>query len=291
MRTSRKTLAGEHPQLVLQWHPTKNGDLTPADVSPGLHRKVWWRCERGHEWQAQINARVRGTGCPVCANRQIVVGENDLATTHPEIAAQWHPTRNAPATPQEIFAGSHFKVWWICEQGHEYQSLVHSRAVGKNGCPVCAGKQILQGENDLSASFPNIAAQWHPTKNGDLRPGEVTPFSNRRVWWQCEKGHEYRAVIASRVKQAAGCPYCTNRKVLAGFNDLATIHPEIAAQWHPELNGLLTPQMVTPGSSQKVWWQCSLGHVWKAVVFSRTGSKPTDCPVCAGNVRKKQHNN
>ena len=83
----------------------------------------------------------------------------------------------------------------------------------------------------------------------------------------------------------SGCPYCGGRRVLAGFNDLATQAPEVAAQWHPTLNGNLTPSMVTAGSHRKAWWLCPLGHVWKAAVYSRTGKQKCGCPVCAGKVR------
>jgi len=73
--------------------------------------------------------------------------------------------------------------------------------------------------------------------------------------------------------------------VLKGFNDLATTAPKIAAQWHPELNGSLTPQMVTAGSRKKIWWHCAEGHVWKAVVYSRAGVQKSGCPVCAGRIK------
>jgi hypothetical protein len=104
----------------------------------------------------------------------------------------------------------------------------------------------------------------------------------------CDKGHEYYTVIAHRAQNASGCPYCSGRKVLAGFNDLATIKPKIAEQWHPELNGDLTPQMVTIGSHKKVWWQCADGHVWKAIIYSRTGARKSGCPVCSGKVTESK---
>ena len=116
----------------------------------------------------------------------------------------------------------------------------------------------------------------------------MTPSSNRSVWWLCEKGHEYKAAVASRTINASGCPYCANRRALPGFNDLATLEPRLATQWHPTLNGALTPQDVTCGSKRKVWWQCAEGHVWKAVVYSRAGVQKTGCPVCAGRVKKSK---
>ena len=280
------TLADASPELIKQWHPTKNPGVSPSLLSPQTHRRVWWQCEKGHEWQAQVNARVRGSGCPICANRQLLVGENDLATTHPELISQWHREKNVPLTPETVFSGSGRKVWWRCEKGHQWQAAVSTRARG-SGCPVCEGKQVQSGETDLASILPELAKQWHPTRNGSLTPKDVTPYSNRKVWWQCEKGHDYTAVIAGRASTGSGCPYCTGRKVLAGYNDLETKHPAIAAQWHPDLNGALTPRTVTAGSRKKVWWQCAEGHVWKAAIYSRTGTRKTGCPVCAGKIKVK----
>ena len=132
---------------------------------------------------------------------------------------------------------------------------------------------------------PMLLAQWDRERNGDLTPDGVTHGSHRRVWWRCEKGHSWQAAIAARTKRKTGCPYCTGRKVLAGYNDLATVEPFVAMQWHPALNGDLTPEQVTGGSRRYVWWQCSLGHVWKARVHSRTGNQRCGCPVCAGRTK------
>ena len=281
----KNDLASQYPDVAAQWHPTKNGDVTPDQVLAGSHRKAWWICDHGHEWQAIVKSRTRGTGCPVCSNRRLVVGENDLATTHPTLVKQWHPTKNGTLKPQDLMGGTRKKVWWQCEKGHEWQAAVASRASNGVGCPVCAGKKIIPGENDLASSFPDVAAQWHPTKNDALTPQQVSSFSNRKVWWLCERGHAYTASVSSRTTYHSGCPYCAGRKVMVGFNDLATVEPLVAAQWHPTKNGTLTPQMVTIGSHKKVWWQCPEGHVWKAVVHSRAGKRKCNCPVCAGKVK------
>ncbi|MBO5127437.1 MAG: zinc-ribbon domain-containing protein [Clostridia bacterium] len=272
-------------QYILdQWDYVRNTDTDPKNVTAGSHQMVWWRCEKGHRWQAQIKSRVRKAGCPVCTNRIVEAGENDLATTHPALAAQWHEMKNAPLTPYKVTAGSHKKVWWRCPKGHEWQSAVYSRGNGA-GCPVCAGKVVIAGENDLASAYPQIAAQWHPTRNGELKPSEVTPFSNRNVWWICGMGHEYSSTVAHRTQEKSECPYCTGRKVLVGFNDLATKEPKLSEQWDEERNGSLTPQMVTAASHKKVWWKCSDGHVWQARIASRTGARRHGCPVCAGKVR------
>ena len=280
-------LAARYPALAAQWHPEKNGDLTPQQVTPGSHRKVWWRCERGHEWRAMVKSRAAGTGCPVCAGRAVCPGENDLAARYPALAAQWHPEKNGDLTPQQVTPGSHRMVWWQCQRGHAWRASVLSRAAGA-GCPVCAGRAVCPGENDLATRYPALAAQWHPTKNGALTPAQVSPCSNRRVWWVCQRGHAYPAVVAARTRAGSGCPYCAGRKVLPGFNDLGTLAPRVAAQWHPTLNGALTPADVTAGSRKKVWWRCDEGHVWQAAIYSRTGGRQCGCPVCAGTVSRRR---
>lgn len=281
-------LATCYPELARQWHPTRNGVLTPEQVMPGSHRVVWWLCGNGHEWQAQVKSRVAGCGCPVCANRKIRPFQNDLASKFPELAKQWHPTKNGTLAPGMVGPGSKRKVWWTCEKGHEWKAMVVSRTSGGSGCPFCAGKKVVPGENDLASRFPAIAAQWHPTRNGTLTPEQVTPYANRKVWWRCGKGHDYQAAVSARTMGGSGCPYCAGRKVLPGFNDLSALAPEVARQWHPTLNGTLTPQMVTMGSRRKVWWICEQGHVWQAAIYSRTGVKKCGCPICAGRISAKR---
>src|SRR5208283_2030649 len=101
-------LATTHPELAKQWHPTKNGDLTPYKVIAGSSKKIWWQClvVPDHEWEAVINSRVKGNGCPCCSGHKVVLS-NCLIISHPEIAKQWHSTKNGDLTPYNIVAGSH----------------------------------------------------------------------------------------------------------------------------------------------------------------------------------------
>lgn len=276
-------------ELLCQWHPVKNGDHTPSNVPVGSNRKFWWMDELGHEWeQGLYNRCARRSGCPICAGRVILPGFNDLASKNPELAVQWHPNKNGSLTPQEVRPGSSRKVWWICSKGHEWRASPTTRVKMGAECPICSNYFALTGYNDLATTHPGIASQWHPTKNGSLTPQEIVAGSNRSVWWQCSLGHEWCAKVVDRTRGTNGCPYCANQKVLKEFNDLATTHPRIAEQWHPTLNGKLAPQMVTAGSTRKVWWLCPEGHVWRTAVYNRAGrNKQTGCPVCAGNARVK----
>lgn len=274
------------PNLLGEWHPTLNGGLSPETVAAGSRKKVWWQCQQGHQWQALVKSRaIEGTGCPVCAHRRVSPGESDLATACPELALQWHPTKNGDLTPQAVFPGSIRKVWWQCREGHEWEASISSRR--RCGCPYCAGRAIIPGYNDLASLYPGIAAQWHPELNGETAPDSISPFSNKKVWWVCEKGHAWDAAVALRTGKNQGCPYYANRRILPGFNDLRTKAPRVAAQWHPELNGGLTPEMVTPGSKKKAWWQCPQGHVWKAVIYSRASSQQHGCPICSGRYKAR----
>lgn len=273
--------------LLAQWDIERNLPLTPDNVTFGSHKRVWWTCPNGHSWQAMVYTRSEGASCPYCTGRKASPEQNSLTKQFPALAAEWDDEMNAPLTPQDVTTGSHKLIWWRCPKGHSWRAAVYSRTTLGTGCPVCTGRQALAGENDLATLYPDIAAQWDEKKNGALHPSNVTAGSNRRVWWKCEKGHSYRAVIAQRVQRGDGCPYCANRKVLPGFNDLATVQPLVAKQWHESLNGALTPEMVTAGSHKKAWWQCSYGHVWKAAIYSRVGVQQCGCPVCAGKTKRK----
>ncbi|MBR5218362.1 MAG: zinc-ribbon domain-containing protein [Clostridia bacterium] len=275
-----------YPHIAVQWHPNQNGLFEPDQVPPHSSKYAWWQCEKGHEWRAIIKSRVEGNGCPVCSNKKIIPGVNDLETCDPFLSRQWHPEKNGSLKPSEVSSGSKRKVWWRCDHGHEWQAYIYSRANGK-GCPVCAGKVTIPGSNDLESAFPEIAKQWNWEKNAPLTPSSVTPYSNKHVWWRCDLGHEWKTMISRRTSSNSNCPYCTGHKVLAGFNDLKTLEPLVAAEWHPTLNEGLEPSMVMAGSSKRVWWKCSEGHEWKAVIYSRTSPAHCGCPVCANKSVKK----
>ena len=280
-------LAKQFPMLAVEWDSEKNAPLTPKDITPGSHKLIWWLCQNGHSYRSAVKTRVQGSGCPYCAGKNVLPEETSLATEYPSIAKEWDAAKNVPLLPTQVISGTRRKVWWRCPKGHSWRAAVYSRTTLGTGCPVCTGRQALAGENDLATLYPDIAAQWDEEKNGVLHPNNVTAGSNRRVWWKCEKGHSYRAMIAQRVQRGDGCPYCANRKVLPGFNDLATAAPLVAKQWHESLNGALTPEMVTAGSPKKAWWQCSYGHAWKANIYSRAGVQQCGCPVCARKTKRK----
>lgn len=197
------SLASRFPEIAAEWHPTKNGDLTPEQVTAGSHRKFWWKCPMApdHEWQATLNNRTgKKSGCPCCSCDKVSI-TNSLAVLFPEIAAQWHPTENGHLAPDDVVAGSHKKVWWRCPKGedHEWEATIGRRTSReKKGCPFCSGHKVSVS-NSLALRFPAIAAEWHPTRNGDLTPAKVTAGSNKKFWWKCpnDDDHAWHATICS----------------------------------------------------------------------------------------------
>ena len=280
-------LSTEHPEIAALWHPTRNEDLTPESVTTGSRKKVWWQCLQGHEWQAPVYSLTSGYGCPYCAGKLAISGQTDLATTHPHLMEMW--SKHNTILPTEVTAGSHKKVWWVCQKGHEWEATIGNITAEGCGCPYCAGRRAIPGETDLATVCPDILYQWDWVKNGDVKPDQILPSAHDKVWWVCELGHSWQAVVFSRTREkGSGCPYCTGRKVLAGFNDLRTKKPGLAGEWHPTLNGGLRPEDVTLGSNKKVYWKCADGHVWCAAIYARTRARGSGCPVCMGTVKAKK---
>jgi hypothetical protein len=277
--TPENNLAITFPDLATQWHARKNGIITPQLLTPKSNKIVWWICSRGHEWRASVHNRSSGTDCPYCAGQK-VCEDNNLAAKYPDLINQWHPYKNGDLVPTMIMPGTRKKVWWQCAKGHEWQAVVSSRVTGV-GCPLCAGKMATQ-EDNLKIMFPALMREWHPTKNAELDPSQIRPQSDRKAWWQCEKGHEWRAVVGSRTR-GAGCPTCSGTRVTP-YNNLAEQFPVIAKDWHPTRNGSLEPTDVRPGSDKKVWWMCENGHEWQRTVQIHVKSKR--CPICK---QRKMH--
>lgn len=282
------------PNLMKDWNFIKNKDIQPDNVSLNSSKKIWWLCHKcNHEWQTTISHRTtRNQSCPVCVNRIIKVGVNDLKTTNPSLASEWDYEKN-DITPEQVTAGSHSKAWWICNKcGNKWQAQIKSRNNGC-GCPICSRKNrkkplyiksrelSISYEKSLEFLFPEIAKEWDYSKN-TIKPNQVGSTSKLRVWWKCIKcNYEYERQICNRTKRNNGCPKCSTKnstRVNIGVNDLKSQNPRIANEWNYEKNGNLTPEMITVNSGQKVWWICPVGHEYQAVIRDRNSG--TNCPIC-----------
>ena len=277
-------LATTHPELSKEWHSTKNANKKPYELTSRSSTNVWWLGNCGHEWKNPVSRRaLKGKGCPICANSQVLSTFNDLATTHPSIAGEWHPTKNGSLLPSQFTYGSNAKIWWIDEFGHEWQTTIRGRQ--QNSCPICSSSVVLTGLNDLASQAPGVARGWDYDKNKDVTPETITAYTHVKQWWLCEKNHSWEATVGSRV-QGAKCPYCVGTKVLSRFNDLQHLNPTLAATWHPTEN-TKTPQEVGLGSHYRAKWVCPKHGTWEAVVKDRVGKK-SGCPSCAHSVSQPE---
>ena len=250
--------ASQNPELLSQVH-----GWDPTTVTANSGRNFEWICSLGHVWKADPGRRSHGSGCPYCLSQAVWPGFNDFATKSPHLLSWidgWDPTT--------VATKSDSKKAWRCPKGHPFKMRVAAMANGA-GCPVCLNDQIIVGINDLATTHPELAAEahgWDPT---------TIPYGSAKAReWICLLGHVWKASSATRAYSKSGCPYCAGSRALAGFNDLATIRPDIAAQaheWDP------STVQISAGVSRK--WICTEGHVWRARVADRTQGR--GCPTCA----------
>lgn len=212
MKTGSKNgrlLSVKFPNIADEWDFSNNGELTPDDVTYGSNKKVCWICPICKEsYQCTISNRTSKSrkGCPYCCHNPKVNSKNNLAVKNFNLAKEWDYSLNT-LTPSDILPNSNKKYYWICPDcGKSYSSTANNRSTGY-ACPYCAGQKVCDF-NCLAAKNPDIAKEWHPTKN-DKTPKDVTVGTNQYAWWICEKGHEWRAKINNRTVLKRGCPECS----------------------------------------------------------------------------------
>lgn len=281
------------PAVAKLWHPTRNLPLKPTDVVPGSAQIVYWRCPKSatHVWKAPVYSVVRSwkdgsNGCRWCSGLS-ADEKNSLQSKFPAVAKLWHPTKNGKLRPCDVTAKSNKQVWWHCgKPKHEFEAKVCNMAAaferGANGCKFCAGRAAAP-DNCLKRTFPAVAKMWHPTKNGDLTPSDVTQGAGDMVFWQCDRGHDWEAKVSCMVQSfrlgsaAKGCPFCYGKKASLE-NNLWDKYPEAGALWDSARNAPTRPWEVTPKSNKVFYWRCAEKHSWQARVGNVVNS------LCAGHV-------
>lgn len=198
-------LATVLPQVAKEWSP-RNAPLKPTQVTPYANRKVWWKCEQGHEWFTLISTRAYGSKCLYCSGIKLLKGFNDLASLHPQLALEWSQ-KNGPLLPEDVNERSTKNVWWKCSTcGHEYRAVIKSKVHGLK-CPVCTRNAVLPGYSDLATTDPELAQEWNAAKN-TRKPTEISRLSQYPVWWKGICGHEWKDKVFHRAVEGAGCIYC-----------------------------------------------------------------------------------
>ncbi len=216
--------------------------------------------------------------------------EQSLLAVNPELASEWDYSKNGTLTPEQVIAKSDKKYWWLCKVcGYSWKAIVGDRNAGR-GCPRCSGNVVWEGVNDLQTKRPELAIEWDYERNAGILPGKVSYRGNKKAWWLCQKcGYSWNARVADR-SAGIGCPACAGKAVAEGRTDLATVNPDLAAEWDYAKNGGLTPQMVVGGSNKKVWWKCkACSHSWEIDVYSRH-TAGHGCPVCGRKNRRRPLN-
>ena len=288
-------LLKDNKTLLAEFDTKKNPEIDIDTITLGSNKKVWWRCPKGHEWQAVIAGRSKGNSCPYCSGKKVLAGFNDLATLRPDLLKEWNYEKNSSdgISPEGVTCKSGKKVWWKCPKcGTEYYSKV---ATVSNGhlCARCARKRIGELNSRVTpdkiknarrvSDYPEIAKEWDYQKNGVLTPETVLAGSEKKIWWRCPRNHSYLAIPGNRIKGHTGCPYCAGKKVLSGFNDFASQFPDLAEMWNYEKNEIL-PSQITSHSNKSVWWKCpKCGHEWKANPNNIVNGQ--NCPRCSSSLR------
>lgn len=283
-----------YDELAKEWSEKNKGNF--SDYTKGSHYPAIWICSRGHEWPALVKTRYSGYNCPYCSGRRVIKGENDLQTKYPELAKEWHPTKNNLLIPSNVKYGAKKKVWWMCSRcKHEWPAYVCNRTSGK-GCPACNHKAILPKAKieanvkvgitvgmSLADLYPQIAEEWD-RDNNLLTPEQVLPNSNEFVNWKCRHDHTWPAKVNSRTRPGRPnkCPYCSGKRAIPGETDVATTHPDIIKEWDFEKNKKL-PSEYLKSSHKRVFWKCEKNHSYKAAIVDRV--RGVGCKEC-----KKERN-
>ena len=200
-------------RLAELWDEEKNGAVELVRLKQ--RDRYWWKCPIcGCEWSRELGAALKSNLCPACNGRVLVKGYNDLATTHPELAAEWDYDRNGELRPSDVLAGSTRAVWWKCSKCHGvWQCKVVNRKLNAVRCPYCRKKRLLKGFNDLASQYPELAKEYLPELNSGITADELPIRNNTKVKWRCCKcGYEWITTIGHRAKRGTGCPRCNDKK-------------------------------------------------------------------------------
>ncbi len=267
--------------LVQEWSVKNAKPL--GEYTPGSNFKAWWICTRGHEWRTLIAERCRkggrATGCPQCVGRQPA---GSKLSDYLHLAAEWSEKNKKDIDNYSV--GSHYRAWWTCSRGHEWQTMIFGRARKHKptGCPQCAGRR----SSTKLVDYLLLLAEWSEKNSKPIT--EYTTGSNYKAWWICSAGHEWEARIKARVGGVTNCPECRKDRRGTRRKDNLTDHPHLVAEWSEKNTKPISDYR--PGSAHQAWWKCAAGHEWEARIGSRTSGTKSGCPVCnvGGRGRKRK---
>lgn len=215
-------LENVRPDLKRYYKPELNDGKLMSEVSANRHKKIVLCCDKCNTTQSRLALfYTRNTApfeCEFC---------NSLGIKLPNLAKQWHPTKNSKSVFEVSSNSPRLKYWWKCSEGHEWQATTAQRNSMNAGCPYCSGYYITKN-NSLARNHPELVAQWSE-KNGTFY--DIATESKKKLWWRCEKGHEWRAVVKERVIRNDGCPFCAKHNFSKGEKAIIQLLDETKIQY------------------------------------------------------------
>lgn len=269
-------------ELLSEHHASKYYDFDKNNVNIdfttltiGSNKQVWWACNKKHSFLMRVQNYVktkRTTVCPYCANKELLTGYNDIATVHPELLHEWDYVKNTDnnINPEKLRFNDNHEVFWKCANNHSWTASPAYRHRGYGKCIRC----VSLGEN-----FPELLAEWDYDKN-TVDPFLVRYGSGEKIWWIGQEcGHSWESKLRKgRVEDNQNCPYCSGQRIFQGFNDLATMRPDLARLWSPK-NAKKATETGTSGKRKNIWTD-DCGHEWKNTIDVMKKHVDPSCPMC-----------
>ena len=155
--SGKNDLSITHPVLAKEWSDSNERGVN--EYQSNSREYVWWQCSTcGYEWKSVVRARAKGSLCPVCADRTVLAGYNDLATTDPELLDEWDYEKNTGTLPTAVSRNSMKIVWWKCSSSHSWRAKITDRTIEQKGCYLC--------EREFQSAFPQLLIMLYAVRNG-----------------------------------------------------------------------------------------------------------------------------
>ena len=290
-----ESFAAIHPELLDEYSPKNKTD--PASVFPNNQEPVEWFCRNNpsHIWTATFALRHAGGGkCPVCNHTYVISDHNSFSSMYPDKVSMWSPKNKR--TPNDTFFDASLWIKWICPDcGGEYGAYVKDVIDdSKKSCPYCTDKKVLPGFNSLLIQYPKAAKMWSPD-NAKSSDEVLSTFTSSAHWICQDYGGTFTARICDIVSGEYECPFCTDKKVLPGFNSFKTKHPELMSEWNYLNNyAIADPDKISVRNAVPVWWNCKNNqkHQYRMSVSNRLMYQYREresCTFCKGRRVKLHH--
>ncbi len=266
------------PELE-QFYDQKRNERSFQSYSYKSNERVWWKCRAGHSFPRTID-KVYVAGklkCPICEFRWLVPGVNSLADTNPLLSKEWSP-RNERSS-YEYFKKSYDYVFWKCPTcTGEYKARIIDREYGDDSCPYCANRRVLAGYNTLEVTQPYLIKEW--SVNNERPITDFFETSSYMALWTCLSCNgEFSARIRDRKPGDDACPYCTNQKILAGYNTVDVTKEELISEWSDKNERNMNEFFET--SYYRAIWNCTkCSGEFRARIRDRQGIGDDMCPYC-----------